>query len=163
LEPQAAGQNKVTGIGYVLTEKGRSMLKVVLTGGVFDIIHVGHVSTLEEARKLGDILVTVVARNETVQRLKNRKPVNDEETRLQVVKALKPVDLALLGDPQDAYRIVRKVGPDIIALGYDQKEDEQSLQKALKRMGLRTRVVRLSSYIPGVKTSRIISLIREEQ
>jgi len=162
-EPEAADRTCETMVKHVLTEKGRSKLKVVLTGGVFDIVHMGHIRTLEEARKLGDVLVAVVARNETVEKLKNRKPINDEKARLEVVNTLKPVDLAILGDPQDTYRIVKMVGPDIIALGYDQREDEKTVQENLDRIGLRSRVVRLSSYVPGVKTSRIISIIREGQ
>jgi cytidyltransferase-like protein len=163
LKPKAVDQTDETKVEYTLTEKGRAKLMVVLTGGVFDIVHTGHIRTLEEARKLGDVLVAVVARNETVEKLKNRKPINDEKARLGVVNTLKPVDLAILGDPQDTYRIVKMVGPDIIALGYDQREDEKTVQENLDRIGLKSRVVRLSSYVPGVKTSRIISIIREGQ
>ena len=145
---------------YLLTEEGRSKFTVVLTGGVFDIIHVGHLATLWDAKALGDVLVVVVARDETVERLKGRKPINKEEDRLKVVQNLKPVDLALLGDKSDPYKIVKRLRPDIIALGYDQIHKEDEIQNHLGSMGLKTKVVRLKAVIPKVKTSLIISKIQ---
>ncbi len=145
---------------YVITESGRRLLSVVLTGGVFDIIHMGHLLTLTEARKLGDILVVVVARNETVEKMKSRKPINDEETRLQVVRSLKPVDGAVLGDREDPLTVVKSIKPDIIVLGFDQNYDENLMANELRRIGLETKVIRLRSYLPGVKTSYIISQVR---
>ena len=146
--------------GYVLTSEGRRMLTVVLTGGVFDIIHVGHLATLREAKKLGNTLVVVVARDETVRRLKGRSPINREENRLEIVRSLKPVDIALLGDEEDPYETVRKVRPDIIALGYDQQHNEDEIRDKLAEMGLHARVVRLGVAVPNAKTSLIISKIQ---
>ena len=146
--------------GFVLSDEGRRGLKVVLTGGVFDIVHVGHLATLREAKKLGDVLVVVVARDRTVERMKGRKPINSEENRLEVVSALKPVDIAILGDEEDLYRTVRRVKPDVIALGYDQKHNEEEMRKKLNELGMNTKVVRLKIGIPHVKTSLIISRLQ---
>lgn len=143
--------------GFVLSDKGRGNLKVVLTGGVFDIVHVGHLATLREAKRLGDLLVVVVARDRTVERMKGRKPINSERDRLEVISALKPVDLAILGDEKDLYQTVRRVKPDVIALGYDQKHDEEEMRKKLEELGIDAEVVRLKIGIPHVKTSLIIS------
>ena len=145
---------------YVLTDKGRNKLTVVLTGGVFDILHIGHLATLNEASRLGDILIVIIARNETVQKLKGREPINDEKIRLYLVNSLKPVDLAILGDKEDPYEVINHIKPDIIALGYDQKHNEGKIRSKLKQMGLTTKVIRLTVKVPHVKTSDIISEIQ---
>ncbi|OYT52154.1 cytidyltransferase [Candidatus Bathyarchaeota archaeon ex4484_135] len=147
---------------FVLGQKGRESIRVVMTGGVFDILHVGHLATLEAAKGLGDVLVVVVARDETVKRLKGREPLNREEDRLKLVSALKPVDKAILGDPEDFLKVVELIGPDVIALGYDQKHDEKELRRVLAERGLRADIVRLNIHVPGVKSSKILArLLRE--
>ena len=145
---------------YILTDKGRGKLTIVLTGGAFDILHVGHLATLSEARRLGDTLIVVIARNETVQKLKGRKPINDEKIRLYLVNSLKVVDSAILGDKEDPYKVINHVKPDIIALGYDQKHNEGKIRSKLKQMGLATKVTRLTAKVPDIKTSDIISEIQ---
>ena len=147
---------------FVLGQKGRESIRVVMTGGVFDILHVGHLATLEAAKELGDVLVVVVARDETVKRLKGREPLNREEDRLKLVSALKPVDKAILGDPEDFLKVVELIGPDVIALGYDQRHDEKELRRVLAERGLRADIVRLNIHVPGVKSSKILArLLRE--
>jgi FAD synthetase len=116
--------------------------KVVLATGVFDILHMGHLYYLTEARKLGDRLVVVVARDETARRLK-RLPIVPEHLRLEMVRGLKPVDEAVLGDRDDFYKVVEMVKPHIIALGHDQSHDPEKISKELGGRGLDTRVVRL--------------------
>ncbi len=106
----------------------------VMATGVFDIIHPGHIFYLEEAKKLGDELIVVVARDKTVKRRK-REPVIEEEQRMEVVKALKPVDDAFLGSERDIFESVKKIRPDIIALGPNQDVDEEWLKKELKKRG----------------------------
>jgi FAD synthetase len=115
---------------------------VVMATGVFDILHTGHIFFLTEARKLGDELVVVVARDATAKRLK-REPIVPELLRLELVRGLKPVDRAVLGDVGDQYRVVEEIKPDIIALGHDQVHDEEKIRKALAQRGLVVRVVRL--------------------
>ncbi|HDI01638.1 MAG TPA: FAD synthase [Candidatus Bathyarchaeota archaeon] len=150
------------GCSYVLTEEGRSSIKVVMTGGAFDILHVGHLATLEAAKRLGDVLVVVVARDETVKRMKGREPLNSEQDRLKLVSALRPVDLALLGDLGDSMKTVEHVKPDVIALGYDQKHNERQIEAELRARGLKARVIRLDVHVPGVKSSKILArLLRE--
>ncbi len=151
----------LTPIKYLLTNEGRSELTVVLTGGTFDILHVGHLATLNEAKRFGDVLIVVIARDETVRRLKGRKPFNDEKARLYLVSNLKPVDLAILGDEKDHYKVVEYIKPNVIVLGYDQKHNEDEIKERLKRIGLDTKVVRLTLNVPGVKTSNIISEIQQ--
>ena len=112
---------------WVLTELGRKQIVVVLAGGVFDIIHPGHLFTLSSAKKLGDVLVISIAKDETVQKLKNRYPLNKEKMRQKLVGSLRIVDLALLGSESDMFKMIEIVKPDVIALGYDQKHDTSDL------------------------------------
>jgi len=91
--------------------------KVVLAGGVFDILHPGHIFFLEQAKRLGDVLVVVIASDETVRRVKKREPIHTAEARAKVVASLKPVDRVVIGSPSDKLAVVRRVKPDIIAFG----------------------------------------------
>lgn len=97
----------------------RERIRVALTGGVFDIIHMGHVVTLREAAKQGDVLVVVVAQDRFIGK-KKRKPIHRQKYRKEMVEALKPVDVAVLG-LADMKKTLRRVGPDAIVYGYDQE------------------------------------------
>lgn len=118
------------------------MVRVMATG-VFDLIHLGHLYFLQEAKKLGDELVVVVATDKTARNLKHI-PITPQDMRLKLVEELKPVDKAVLGYEDDRYRIVKELKPDIIALGYDQQHDEQQIKSDLKKMGMDVKVVRLT-------------------
>ncbi|MEM3422207.1 MAG: adenylyltransferase/cytidyltransferase family protein [Candidatus Bilamarchaeaceae archaeon] len=93
--------------------------KVVLTGGVFDVLHAGHIYTLAQAKKYGDKLVVVVANDDYIRK-KGREPIHTQEYRAFMVKAIRYVDEVILGgkNPED---IIKKVKPDVIVYGYDQK------------------------------------------
>ena len=135
--------------------------RTVLATGVFDILHPGHIYYLMEARKLGDRLVVVVARDETAMRLK-RQPVVPEHLRLEMVQCLKPVDEAVLGDRDDLYRVVETIRPDVIAIGHDQRHDPEKIRADLEKRGLRTEVVRLPCLKHDLMaTRRIIERILE--
>ena len=136
------------------------MVKIMATGA-FDLLHMGHIYFLKEAKKLGDKLVVVVATDSTVRRLKH-EPINPEATRLNLIKELKVVDEAYLGHEDDIYEIVEEIKPDIIALGYDQVHDENDIRSELKKRKLKCKVVRLSEYKEGSDlegTRKIISKI----
>ncbi|GBC74408.1 MULTISPECIES: adenylyltransferase/cytidyltransferase family protein [Candidatus Nitrosocaldus] len=139
----------------MLTELGRSAIRVVLTGGVFDIIHPGHIHTLRAAKSLGDVLVVVIARDSTVARLKGKKPLHDEGKRRELVASIRFVDLAMIGHESDIFKTVELIKPDIIALGYDQVHEEQFISKECQRRGLKAHIVRLTSPIPDLKSSMI--------
>lgn len=107
----------------------------VMAAGVFDLLHLGHVHYLTEARKMGDELVVVVATDVMVARRKHQ-PIVPQEQRLALVAALKPVDHALLGSPQDQYVTVAAVKPDVIALGYDDYHRADDIRAELEKRGL---------------------------
>tara|TARA_B100001013_G_scaffold190598_1_gene115034 strand:- start:212 stop:856 length:645 start_codon:yes stop_codon:yes gene_type:complete len=147
--------SKRNGVFY-LTKLGRTKFKVVLSGGVFDIIHPGHIHTLENSKKLGDVLIVSVARNKTAKKLKNRLPLNKETTRRKLVNSLKFVDLAILGSKIDIFDTVLKIKPDMIALGYDQVHNVTFLRKRAKTRGINVKIKRLDSPMPKMKSSYIV-------
>ena len=138
-----------------LTEIGRDSLQVVLAGGVFDIIHPGHIYTLNAAKKLGDILVVVVATDNTAVKMKKRRPMHSQDQRQELVNSLSMVDLCLIGQEEDIFKTVNRVRPQIIALGYDQIHQEKSIIDGCRRIELEARVARLQSPIPESSSSKI--------
>jgi FAD synthetase len=136
------------------------MVRVMATG-VFDLLHPGHVFFLTEARKLGDDLVVVVARDQTARRLK-REPYVAEHIRREMVEALKPVDRAVLGSQTDIYETVVREKPQIIALGYNQQWNEREVENECARRGVPVKVVRLGAYPHNeLATRKIIERILE--
>src|SRR4030066_369 len=102
--------------------------KVVLASGVFDLLHLGHVRFLEEAKRKGGKnaeLLVIIARDNTVEKTKGRKPVMSEDQRRALVESLKVVDEAVLGfEDFDIGDVITKIRPDVIALGCDQTSME---------------------------------------
>jgi len=137
------------------------MVVRVMATGVFDLLHPGHVYFLSEARKLGDELVVVVARDQTARRLK-REPYVPEHIRREMVESLKPVDRAILGSATDIYATVLAERPAIIALGYDQVWNEREVERECERRGVPVKVVRIGA-LPHdeLATRRIVERILE--
>lgn len=138
-----------------LTDFGRTTLHVVLAGGVFDIIHPGHIYTLNAAKALGDVLVVVIATGSTAVKMKKRHPLHTEEQRQELISSLLMVDLCLIGNEGDIFKTVSRVKPNIIALGYDQVHQEKFITDGCKNIGLDVRVARLQSPIPEFSSSKI--------
>jgi len=138
-----------------LTEIGRNSLHVVLAGGVFDIIHPGHIYTLNAAKALGDVLVVVVATDNTSEKMKKRRPLHTQEQRQELVNSLSMVDLCLIGQEDDIFKTVNRVRPQIIALGYDQIHQEKFITDGCKKIELEAKVARLQSPIPESSSSKI--------
>ena len=133
----------------------------VMASGVFDIIHTGHISYLEQAKSMGDELVVVVASDNTVRKRKH-EPITPGTMRLKIVGSLKPVDRAVLGNDGDMFSILGEIRPDIIVLGYDQDFDESELRKELKRRGFDIQVRRAAKCGDDLSgTRRIIKKILE--
>ena len=122
--------------------------------GTFDGLHPGHVSYFNQAKKHGDYLIVVVARDKSVLKLKKHPPKFIENERLDFVKKEKCVDEAVLGDEINFYKIIKEKKPDAICLGYDQAADEAEIKNLFPAM----RIVRLKSYQPKKYKSSIINL-----
>jgi FAD synthetase len=121
--------------------------KRVLAAGKFDILHLGHLAYLNQARQLvgedGE-LVVVIALDKTIEKQRGAPPVFPQEQRRRLVESLKAVDRAVLGhDTEDHSIIVHDIKPDIVALGYDQKADTRAIEERLSEAGLSTKIVRL--------------------
>ncbi|HSQ48427.1 MAG TPA: adenylyltransferase/cytidyltransferase family protein [Candidatus Deferrimicrobiaceae bacterium] len=124
--------------------------KIVLASGVFDLLHIGHVRFLEDAKKAGGAsakLVVIIAKDTTVERIKGRKPIMSEDQRLALVESLKVVDEAVMGyEGLDIGEVIDKIKPDVIALGWDQDEMENQVKAYAKPHKEAIKVVRIGKY-----------------
>ncbi len=132
-------------------------MKKVMCSGTFDIIHPGHLHYLSEAKKHGDKLIVVVARDETSESFKGKKPIHNEKERLESVSMLKVVDSAVLGRLGNIFGIIEDIKPDVVCLGYDQKVLKKQLEGELRKMGIRPLVVRIGAYMQNLyKSSKFV-------
>jgi len=145
--------------------------KRVLAAGKFDILHLGHLAYLKQAKELagkdGELIV-IIALDKTIERERGAPPVFPQEQRRKLVEALAVVDQAIIGlDTDDHTEIVIQTKPDIIALGYDQFTNLEYLQQRITELGLHAKIVRLDRIIAdGLNSStlirkRIIDFYRE--
>lgn len=125
-------------------------MKKVMLFGTFDIVHPGHVNLFRQARKFGDYIIAVIARDLTVEKLKGKLPRNGEKARQRALKRLNLADKVVLGNLRDKYGAIKRYRPDVICLGYDQA----AFTDELKNLGIK--VIRLKSFQPNkFKTSKI--------
>jgi len=145
--------------------------KRVLAAGKFDLLHLGHLAYLEQARELagndGELIV-IIALDKTIEKERGAPPVFPQEQRRRLVEALGIVDKAIIGlDTEDHTEIVIQTKPDIVALGHDQFTDIDKLEKRIAEKGLHTKIVRLEKMTAdGLCSStmirkRIIDFYRE--
>jgi len=124
--------------------------RVVLASGVFDLLHLGHVKFLEEAKKAGGKdaeLIVIIARDSTVEKNKGRKPIMPENQRRALVESLKVVDEAVLGFEEfDIGDVIERIKPDVIALGYDQADMEKHVQEYVDKHKLNVKVIRIGKF-----------------
>ena len=131
-------------------------MKKVIVFGTFDILHPGHIHMLKEAKEYGDYLVVVVARDNTVEKVKWRRPYNNQETRIKNVETLGLANKILLGYVDNKHRIVAEEKPQVVALGYDQKFFIDKLEKEFPKI----EIIRLKAYKPEIyKSSKLKSSI----
>jgi FAD synthetase len=125
-------------------------MTTVLAAGVFDLLHYGHIRYLEEAKKAGGPgarLVVIVARDETVKRLKGTDPIIPEDQRRAVIEALKVVDEALLGfEDMDLDRVLQQVKPDIVVVGHDQEAIRAQVEKINTARELKIKLVQAHQF-----------------
>ena len=142
-------------------------MKRVMVFGVFDLLHPGHVNFLKQAKKLGDFLIVSIARDINVKKTKKFLPLQNEKIRFKAIKKLSFVNKAVLGGKRSPWRHIKKEKPDIIALGYDQKnyvkkaevrskKKEEELKIELQKHNINARVIRLKAFNPKKFKSSII-------
>ena len=132
-----------TGNFIVSSDLSRYSRKIrrVMCFGTFDNLHPGHRSFLRQAKKHGNYLIVVIARDRNVKKLKGKWPREKEKIRWQKVKSLNFIDRAILGQLRDKFKIIKKYKPAVICLGYDQAVDTRELKKVF--LG---RIIRLRPY-----------------
>lgn len=118
----------------------------VMTFGTFDILHPGHEFYLKRARSFGDELVVVVALDDTVEKIKGARPKNDQDARRKKIEALDYVEKVILGNPEDKYMVIHEEKPDVIALGYDQRNFTGNLSSMLLMRGINAKIIRLRPF-----------------
>jgi len=133
-------------------------MRKVLVFGTFDLLHPGHISFLKQAKKQGDFLIVIIACDHTVKKIKGFWPHQNEKERLSNVKKLEIADKVIFGkhNLRKKYDIIEKIKPNIICLGYDQKFFINDLPKVLRKLNLKTKVIRLKPFKPRQFKSSII-------
>lgn len=128
--------------------------KIVFTNGCFDLIHVGHVRYLKEAKNLGDVLIVGINSDASVSRIKPDRPIVPQDQRAEIVAALESVDYVILFDEATPYELIRSIQPDVLVKGGDWKrEDIVGSDIAKETLSL--------PYVEGVSTTAIIEKIKK--
>lgn len=128
--------------------------KIVFTNGCFDVIHVGHVRYLSEARRLGDMLVVALNTDRSVSRIKPGRPVVPEAERAEVVSRLDMVDYVTLFEEDTPYELIKLLGPDVLVKGGDWKREDIIGSDIVSE-------THSLPYIKGVSTSEIMEKIKK--
>lgn len=162
----AIHQRTETGFGVVTEQELKAVVtqskqrgeKIVMTNGCFDILHPGHVSYLENARKLGDRLIVAVNTDESVKRLKGEsRPINDLNARMAVLAGLASVDWVVPFSEDTPQRLIGEVLPDLLVKGGDYKpEDIAGSQEVWANGG----DVRVLNFENGCSTTNVIKKIQ---
>lgn len=136
---------------FWLSREEREKFAVALTGGAFDILHIGHMLTLREAKKQADLLVVVVSTDQRVKEVKGRAPVHECEYRRELVSSVKGVDIAIAGS-NDIMESFYRVRPDVVVFGYDQTP---------MKLPVPVKVVHLTGVVSDPKMAKTSKIIRD--
>jgi len=128
--------------------------RIVFTNGCFDIIHIGHIRYLKEAKNLGDVLIVGLNSDKSVSAIKPGRPVNPQDQRAEVLASLEMVDYVVLFDEETPYELIKIIRPDVLVKGGDwKKEDIVGSDIAKETLSL--------PYVEGVSTTGIIEKIKQ--
>ena len=137
-----------------LQENGK---KVVFTNGVFDILHVGHLTYLEEARELGDVLIVGVNSDRSVKTNKgDKRPINSEKNRAEMLLGLKFVDFTVIFDEKTPENLLDLLKPDIHVKGGDYKKEDLPETEIVEKNGGEVKIL---SFVDNISTTEIINKI----
>ncbi len=142
-------RNELGEIAARLKSEGK---KIVFTNGCFDLLHIGHIRYLKEAKKLGDVLIVGLNSDSSVRRLKPQRPVNEESQRAEVLASLEMVDFVTLFSEDTPYELIKSIRPDVLVKGGDWKKEDIVGSDIVAE-------VHSLPYFPGVSTSAIIEKI----
>ena len=137
-----------------LQENGK---KVVFTNGVFDILHIGHLTYLEEARGLGDVLIVGVNSDSSVKKNKgDKRPINPEKNRAEMLLGLKFVDFTVIFDEKTPENLLDLLKPDIHVKGGDYKKEDLPETEIVEKNGGEVKIL---SFVDNISTTEIINKI----
>lgn len=128
--------------------------KIVFTNGCFDILHIGHIRYLEEAKKMGDVLIVGLNSDRSVSAIKPGRPVIPEGQRAEVLSALCMVDYISIFDEETPYELIREIGPDVLVKGADWDIKDVVGNDIVRE-------VRTIPFVKGISTTGIIRKIRK--
>jgi D-beta-D-heptose 7-phosphate kinase/D-beta-D-heptose 1-phosphate adenosyltransferase len=153
---------KILSIDEMLAERERlraAGARLVFTNGVFDLLHVGHVRYLAQARALGDALVVAINSDRTVRELKGPgRPVFDQAERAEILAALRHVDYVVVFDDISPRSLIRELLPDVLAKGGDYQLDEIHGREEVEGAG--GEVISLP-FVPGASTTVLIERMKK--
>ena len=128
--------------------------KVVFTNGCFDILHIGHIRYLRDAKALGDVLIIGLNSDKSVSKIKPGRPVNTQNHRAEVLASLEMVDYVTLFDEETPYELINLLKPDVLVKGGDwEKEDIVGSDIAKETRSL--------PYVKGISTTKLIEKIKK--
>jgi len=128
--------------------------KVVFTNGCFDIIHLGHVRYLRDAKALGDVLVIGLNSDKSVSKIKPGRPVNPEEHRAEILSSLEMADYVTLFDEETPYELIKLLKPDVLVKGGDWEKEDIVGSDIVKE-------TRSLPYVRGTSTTELIEKIKK--
>ena len=153
---------KILSVNEMLGERERlrgAGKRLVFTNGVFDLLHVGHVRYLAQARALGDALVVAINSDRCVRELKGpERPVFDEAERAEILAALRHVDYVVVFDDVSPRSLIKSLLPDVLVKGGDYQLDEIHGREEVEAAG--GRVVTLP-FVAGASTSSLIERMKQ--
>jgi D-glycero-beta-D-manno-heptose 1-phosphate adenylyltransferase len=142
-------------LGRVLKDQGK---RVVTTNGCFDLLHMGHIQYLTEAKALGDLLLVGINSDASVKRLKGpSRPINPEQVRARQIASLECVDYVVIFEEATPEELIRRVRPDVHAKGGDYRAEDLPEKKVVEEGGGEVRVL---SLVPGYSTTSLIEQLK---
>jgi D-glycero-beta-D-manno-heptose 1-phosphate adenylyltransferase len=156
-------KDKIRSIEDMLAERARLRTggaRLVFTNGVFDLLHVGHVRYLAQARALGDALVVAINSDRAVRELKGPdRPVFDQAERAEIVAALRPVDCVVVFDDVSPRALISQLLPDVLVKGGDYQLDQIHGREEVEAAG--GRVISLP-FVDGASTTTLIERMKKK-
>lgn len=139
--------------------------KIVLVGGCFDIVHLGHLKFLEEAKKKGEVLIILLESDENINKIKGKnRPINNQKNRAYFLSKLRMVDyvikLSKINNDEDYSKLVNEIKPKVIAISEGDKETNKKLDQARK---IGAELITVIKLIPQQSSSQIIETILSEK
>lgn len=146
----------------ILADRRAKGKKIVFTNGCFDLLHIGHTRYLQEARKLGDLLVVGVNTDASARLLNKEagRPIVPDNQRAEVLAALDCVDYVVLFDEPDPGRLIADLQPDVLVKGGDWAPDQIIGREVVEARG---GIVRTIPLVPGVSTTALVQKIQSDK